>query len=261
MIIRQARKSQITLFILFILIWCQRIFSWNDNFLPEISFSGKKAMEKLQNKALELASNALKWTDQAIQKFTSLESLPQPLDCKPGCHYCCYNLPVVTLPEALLMGHHIEQTLTDQVKQDITDRIQQVIERIDGMNPGEIAMIRHELPCIFLKDAMCIVYKVRPAVCRTCTSISAEHCKMIFESRNHRARLKCYQHIREISQAFHKKLVNSCQEMGCQSDLLYVAEAIRDYFKHPSPIEAWLQGEIVFNIPIWSNQSPSTHNE
>jgi len=205
-------------------------------------------MRKEKNKILEMASDALQWTDDAIQKFTSLGSLPKPLDCKPGCHYCCFNLPVVTPPEALLMGYHIEQAFTDQVKQEITDRIQKVIERIDGMNPDEIAMIRHELPCIFLKDAMCIVYKVRPAVCRTCTSISAEHCKIIFESRNHRARLKCYQHIREISQTFQEKLVNSCKEMGCQSDLLYVAEAIRDYFKHPSPMEAWIQGEMVFHI-------------
>jgi Fe-S-cluster containining protein len=204
--------------------------------------------EKEKNKILELASDALQWTDDAIQKFKSLESLPKPLDCKPGCHYCCFNLPVVTPPEALLVGYHIEQVFTDKVKQEVADRIQKVLERIDGKNPEEIAMIRHELPCIFLQDAMCIVYKVRPAVCRTCTSISAEHCKMIFESRNHRARLKCYQHIREISQIFQEKLENSCKEMGCQSDLLYVAEAIRDYFNHPSPMEAWIQGEMVFHI-------------
>ncbi len=205
-------------------------------------------MRKNKNKILELTSNALQWIDDAIQKFTSLESLPKPLDCRPGCHYCCFNLPVVTPPEALLMGYHIEQVFTDKVNQEIFDRIQKVLERIDGMNPEEIVMIRHELPCIFLKDVMCIIYKVRPAVCRTCTSISAEHCKMIFESRNHRARLKCYQHIREISQTFQEKLVNSCMEMGCQSDLLYVAEAIRDYFKHHNPIEAWTKGEMVFHI-------------
>ena len=205
-------------------------------------------IKKEKNKILELASDALQWTDDAIQKFTSLESLPKPLACKPGCHYCCFNMPVVTPPEALLMGYHIEQVFTDKEKQEIFDRIREVLEHIDGMNPEEIVMIRHELPCIFLKDAMCIVYKVRPAVCRTCTSISAEHCKMIFESRNHRARLKCYQHIREISQTFQEKMVNSCKEMGCQSDLLYVAEAIRDYFKHPGPMEAWIQGEMVFHI-------------
>ena len=206
-------------------------------------------MKSTNNEALELALKALKRTDDAIQKFVSLESLPEPLDCKPGCHFCCYNLPVVTPPEALLMGHYVEQTFTDQEKQEIADRINQIMERIDGISPYEVAMMRHELPCIFLEDAMCKAYKVRPAVCRTCTSTSAEHCKMIFETRNHRARLRCYQHIREIFQTVQTDLINSCREMGCQSDLVHVAEGIRDYFKHPRPIEAWLQGEIVFNIP------------
>jgi len=206
-------------------------------------------MKSTNNEALELALKALKRTDDAIEKFVPLESLPEPLDCKPGCHFCCYNLPVVTPPEALIMGHHVEQTFTDREKQEVADRIEKILDRIDGISPYEVAMMRHELPCIFLENAMCMAYKVRPAVCRTCTSTSAEHCKMIFETRNHTARLRCYQHIREIFQTVQTDIVNSCVEMGCQSDLVHVAESIRDYFKHPRPIEAWLQGEIVFNIP------------
>ena len=201
-----------------------------------------------KNKVLEMAANALKWTDEAIQKVTSDKSLPEPLDCKPGCHYCCFNLPVVTPPEALLMGHHVEQAYADQEKKEIAARIKKVLEQIDGRSPYEIAMMRHELPCIFLEDEMCMIYQVRPAVCRTCTSTSAEHCKMIFESRNHRARLRCYQEIRDIFHAVQTDLVKGCLEMGCQSEFLYVAGGIKDYFKHPKPIKAWLQGEMVFHI-------------
>ncbi|MBW1694541.1 MAG: YkgJ family cysteine cluster protein [Deltaproteobacteria bacterium] len=207
-------------------------------------------MKNLNNKALDLALKALKQTDNAIHKFVSQESLPEPLDCKPGCHYCCYNLPVVTPPEALLMGHYVEQTFTDQEKKEITGRIDKILNRIARFSPYEIAMMRHELPCIFLKNEMCMAYKVRPVVCRTCTSTSADHCKMIFETGNHRARLRCYQQIREIFQTVHLRLIDRCREMRCQADALLLAEGIRDYFKHPNPIEAWLQGETVFNIPI-----------
>jgi len=207
-------------------------------------------MENIQNRALELASDALSWTDEAIQKFTSLESLPEPLDCKPGCHYCCYNLPMVTPPEALLIGYHVEQNFTNQEQKEISDRVNKILERINGISPYEIPMMRHELPCIFLEDGMCMVYSVRPAVCRTCTSTSAEHCKMIFETRNHRARLRCYQKIREIFDTVHSNLVNHCRKMGCQADPLPLAETTRDYIKHPEPIDAWLQGEIVFSIPM-----------
>jgi len=206
-------------------------------------------MENFQNKALELASDALDWTDQAIQEFTSLESLPEPLDCKPGCHYCCYNLPIVTAPEALLIGYHVERNFTeDQAKKEIDGRVEMILGRIKDLSPYDVVMIRHELPCIFLKDGVCRVYPVRPAVCRACASTSAEHCKMIFESRDHRARLRCYQKIREIFQAVHSRLIDRCREMGCQADALPLAAAIRDYFRHPDPIDSWLHGETVFHI-------------
>ncbi len=205
-------------------------------------------MEYFKNKALELAFDALKRTDEAISNFVSQESLLEPLDCKPGCHYCCYNLPTVTPPEALLIGYHVEQKFTNQGKKEIRDRINKVLERINGISPYDIAMIRHELPCIFLEDGMCMVYSVRPVVCRTCSSTSAEHCKMIFENRNHRAELRCYQQIREIFHVVQTDLINRSKQRGCQSDLLYVAEAIKDYFKHPKPIDAWIEGNIVFYI-------------
>lgn len=205
-------------------------------------------MQTPDHKVLALATDALRQTDFAIQEFVSQTSLPEPLDCKPGCHYCCYNLPVVTPPEVLLIGHRVEQTFTDQAKQEILQRIHIIQKRINELSPYEVAMLRHELPCIFLEGGMCAVYEVRPVVCRTCTSTSAQHCKMIFETRNHRARLRCYQYIREIFQTAQRDLVNSCRKLGCQSDLIHVAEGIRDYFKHPRPIEAWLQGETVFQI-------------
>ncbi len=205
-------------------------------------------MGNFENKALEFASNALSWTDEAIQKFVLQESLPEPLDCKPGCHYCCYNLPMVTPPEALLIGHHLDQTFTDQQKQTLNTKIQKILKKIAGKPSDEIFMMRHELPCIFLKKSMCLIYEVRPAVCRTCTSTSAEHCKMIFETRNHRARLRCYQQIREIFHTVQTGLLNRSKEMGCQTGFFYVAKTMKDYFRHPEPIDAWLQGEIVFRI-------------
>ncbi|MBW2327267.1 MAG: hypothetical protein JRF45_12505, partial [Deltaproteobacteria bacterium] len=93
-------------------------------------------MEKFQNKALELAWEALNWTDQAIQEFTSLESLPEPLDCKPGCHYCCYNLPIVTAPEALLIGYHVKQNLTDHDQKEIGGSVEMILERIKDLSPN-----------------------------------------------------------------------------------------------------------------------------
>ncbi len=205
-------------------------------------------MKDAKYKALELASNALAWMDDVIQKFTSQESLPEPLDCKPGCHYCCFNQPMVTPPEALLIGHYVEQSFTDMERTELFERIERILECTDGKSLDEIVIMRHELPCIFLREEMCLVYHVRPAVCRACSSTSAEHCRMVFESKDSLARLRCYPHMRQIFQTVHTGLLTRCQEMACQSDPLQIAEAIRDYFNHPSPIEAWLEGETIFHL-------------
>jgi len=207
-------------------------------------------MGNFKNKVLKLAATGLRWTDDNMERFANLESLPAPLDCRQGCHYCCYNQPMVTPPEALFIGHHVEQTFSDKDQKELIVKIKKILKTTNGKKPDEIAMMRHDLPCIFLQDGMCMVYKVRPAVCRTCSSKSADYCKTIFESRNHRARLRCYEQVREILKTVHLHLVDRCRNMGCQSDFLYIPEAIGDYLKHPSPIEAWLQGEKVFHMRL-----------
>ena len=206
-------------------------------------------MENLQKKALELASNALSLTDQAIEEFTSLESLPKPIDCKPGCHYCCYNVPMVTPPEALFIGYHLSQTFSDQQKQTLHANIQKILKKTAGKRTDEIFMMRHELPCNFLGESMCLIYTARPVVCRTCSSTSATHCKMIFETKNHRARLRTYPQMYKLLQTIHSRLTEFCHEKGCQSDVLRLSEALVDYFKHPNPIDAWFRGKIVFRTP------------
>jgi Fe-S-cluster containining protein len=207
-------------------------------------------MENFENKALEWVSDALNWTDEAIKKLTYLESLPEPLDCKPGCHYCCYNLPMVTPPEALLIGHHVELTFTDQQIKKLNVKIKTILKKTTDKPSDEIFMMRHELPCVFLEESMCLIYAIRPVVCRTCSSTSAAHCKMIFETRNHRARLRTYPQLYGILQTMHSRLTAFCRENECQSDTLHLSKAINDYFKHPDAIDEWSRGGIIFHTPI-----------
>jgi Fe-S-cluster containining protein len=205
-------------------------------------------MENIKENVLKHALNELSRTDGAVLEFLSLESLPEPIECKPGCHYCCFNIPMVTPPEALLIGHYLNRTFTHRQKQSLNQRNQKIIEIIAGKRADEIFMMRHELPCIFLKETMCLIYPVRPAVCRACCSTRADHCKMIFETKNHRSRLRSYPQLREIFEAVHHRFIEFCREMGCQYDPLRLSDAIEDYFRHPNPIAAWLRGEIVFRF-------------
>jgi len=213
-------------------------------------FLNLKKMENNKDIVIKQILNELRRTDDAIRKFLSLESLPEPIECKPECHYCCYNQPMVTPPEALLIGNYTEHTFKDQQKQTLNKKIKKILRKIDGRHPDEIFLMRHELPCIFFEESMCLIYAVRPVICRTCSSTSAAHCKMIFETQNHRARLQTYPQMYEILRTIHSRLIAFCREKGCQSDTLRLSEAIEDYFKHPQAIDAWIQGKVIFNPPI-----------
>jgi Fe-S-cluster containining protein len=203
--------------------------------------------KKKDRKAIELACYWLDRTDDAIEGIVSLECLAEPIDCQPGCHYCCYNQPIVTPPEALLIGHFVEENFADRERSELWERMVGILELTEDKGHDEIMMMRHDLPCIFLIGGMCSVYVVRPIICRACSSTSAEHCATLFESRDARARLRCYPQTREIFQTAHAGLTENCEEMGCQSDFLLIAEAMHDYFQHPRPIEAWLNGDTVFH--------------
>jgi Putative zinc- or iron-chelating domain len=205
-------------------------------------------MKNAKEKVLKRILNELRRMDDAILRFLTLESLPEPIECKPGCDYCCFNLPMITPPEALAIGHHLDQTFSDHQKQTINKKIGEIIKKIAGKRADEIFMMRHELPCIFLKDSMCMIYALRPAVCRACCSTRASHCKMIFETRNHRARLRSYPQLCGIFETVHVRFIEFCRERGLQSNVLKLVDAIEDYFRHPDPIDAWLRGEIVFRF-------------
>ena len=41
-------------------------------------------MSYFKNKALGLASTGLRWTDNNMERFANLESLPEPLNCRQG---------------------------------------------------------------------------------------------------------------------------------------------------------------------------------
>jgi len=215
-----------------------------------MGISGKKTShfrgKTSKNVVLESVLNVLEQMDEAMQKAVTLDSLH--LDCKIRCHYCCFNQPMVTPPEALLIGHQVKHGLTDSEKVQVLVRTRNVLAITKSMNLEEILIRRHELPCIFLTDGVCLVYDLRPAICRAVSSRDATHCKMIFEARDFRARLLCHQQIRTILHTVHKELIARCNEMGGQADFLLMAEAIRDYFDHSRPVEAWMQGERVFRL-------------
>lgn len=201
---------------------------------------------RVSHNALALHSRALWFANHIIQLFESEEPSLEPLACEAGCHYCCFYQVWLTPPEALLVGHHMENIYTDKQKQDLIRRIEKTLKITDGKNAEERAKTWHDTPCIFLTSGRCSVYECRPLVCAALHSLNGDQCKEAFESSSRLAEIEGHAHRYHIFQTVKRGLVEVSMDMGCQMESLPIAHAMKQYLEHPSPTEAWIKGDKVF---------------
>jgi Fe-S-cluster containining protein len=206
----------------------------------EIVSAGRTAAQ-----ALELAQAAIIWAEQLVARFEAENRLPRALACQPGCHFCCHNQVELTPPEALLLGDYVEKHFSDEEKQALAASLERSVKIRAGKNKPEIAHFRRELPCPLLKDRRCAVYPVRPLVCRAMHAFDAGHCEAALNSPD-LIRDEYYAHRQVFTMSVVQGLRDGCRKMGCQSDSLDLARALRDFFGQPRPSDRWIRGEKVF---------------
>jgi len=197
------------------------------------------------DKVLELALSAFYFADHVIQVVEANSPLPQPIACQEGCHFCCCNQVELTPPEALSLGHFVEQYFPDAKKKDLIEALRHSVELQAGKSKAEMARIRP--PCPLLEDRKCSAYPARPLVCRAMHSLDTKKCKSAYEKRDLTSP-PYYAHRHDISFSISQGLLAGCQAAACQAAPLELSRALLDYFTQPSPIERWLRGEEVFYI-------------
>jgi Fe-S-cluster containining protein len=196
--------------------------------------------------ALEIGRSAMVMADHLIFRVEGESSLPRPIVCRAGCPFCCYNQVELTPPEALLMGHYVAQHFSPEEKQGLQQRLAEALALTAGKGKKEVALMRGALPCPLLRQERCAVYPVRPLLCRAMHSLDAEQCRM--DLRSPVCHFEFYSHRYEIALSVSAGLAAGCRAGGCQSGALDLARALHDYFAHPRPLEAWLEGEQVFKV-------------
>ncbi|UOD35705.1 YkgJ family cysteine cluster protein [Deferribacteraceae bacterium V6Fe1] len=100
------------------------------------------------------------------------------IDCKAGCGYCCI-LNIATLePEIKNIINYVNKNFDKNKRIELKEKIQENYVMIFGLDDEERISIRRR--CVFLDEsASCGIYPVRPILCRSVTSISAESCKEV----------------------------------------------------------------------------------
>ncbi len=198
-------------------------------------------------RALEVAGSAHFLAGHLIRRVEAANPLPQPLACREGCDCCCYNQVELTPPEALLLGHWLDQNFTPPEKDLLVERIARTLTLTSGQDKVAMARRRRENPCPLLVERRCAAYGVRPLTCRAMHALDAEQCE-------HELRSGClsgsayYAHRQDLTISVVAGLRAGCRALGWQDGPLDLVRALHDYFTQENPVARWLRGEKVFGL-------------
>lgn len=103
--------------------------------------------------------------------------------CTKGCNHCCKLPASMTLPEAIPIADWLRgRTNWKARKSELVKQIRgqlPALKMADWFGPGRAEFYKRQLPCVFLRDGLCEVYPVRPAVCRYHMVVTdPENCKL-----------------------------------------------------------------------------------
>jgi Fe-S-cluster containining protein len=197
-------------------------------------------------KALEIAASALTLADLLVCRYESTQSLPKPIVCGPGCYFCCSNQVELSPPEALLLGHFVEEHFSPAEKQKLSAGIIRNLKLRAGKNQQELAPLRPELLCPLLQEEKCSAYPVRPLLCRAHHSLAVAQCQREFRAETV-TDYEFYSHRYEIILSVRAGLQAGCQAIGCQAVVLDLVGALQVCLAAAAPAARWIAGEAVFS--------------
>lgn len=200
---------------------------------------------RVLDRALEIASSAFFLTEHLIWRCEAEKPLPQPLACQEGCDACCHNMVELTPPEALLIGHFINQHFSEAEKDLVLTQVAKNLALAAGRSKVALAAVRQELPCPLLRGSKCLVYRIRPLVCRAMHALNRERCEADLHTGS-LAGSQYYDHRHEITLSVSAGILEGCRAVGCQAGTLDLSRVLHVFFTQENPVERWIMGEEVF---------------
>lgn len=158
-------------------------FATNRPFPREVPLSEAAEVAAFLHEQVDMAVAA---RDEAIARANV------KLACKRGCNACCQEPIIVTRPEAARVAQWLARPENAEAKAAFLAAYPAWNERIgkasaelahrhvldpENYNAHHIETWRHGVTCALNRDGDCLVYPVRPSVCRTGHALETnEHC-------------------------------------------------------------------------------------
>jgi len=99
----------------------------------------------------------------------------QPVSCKQGCAWCCFQEVFAITPEFLYLNEYVQKHLSEAERQAVLERAREKVKTTMNLSVEEQLRIRSACP--FLDSGSCMVYEARPMACRIYLSASESSCR------------------------------------------------------------------------------------
>ncbi|MBN1934199.1 MAG: hypothetical protein JW934_06025 [Anaerolineae bacterium] len=166
------------------------------------------------------------------------------LPCKEGCFWCCFLQVKVTPLEVMCIVDYLHSHLEPG---EISELQQQLVKTDDitrGMDGQQ--RVCAKMMCPLLVDGKCLVYPVRPIVCRFYHSQNLSDCKAILDQGGGNMMIR--RDISGLSIGILAGLIEGLRQAGLQTRLLELTTGLRIAVDGPGSelVKRWLSGEPAF---------------
>jgi len=97
------------------------------------------------------------------------------IDCGPGCGSCCVVNVSTLIPEGIAIARYLHP-LEEVPRRIVTEKLELLWCEIRGLDDEERGLMQR--CCAFLdENNCCLIYPVRPLLCRSITSVDARQCR------------------------------------------------------------------------------------
>lgn len=98
------------------------------------------------------------------------------LACTAGCSRCCCVNVSILMPEAVTIARYLQRGYDPLRLAQLCQQMQTLVVAISSLDDEERIAVRRN--CSFLDPhGLCIIYPVRPLLCRAVTSVDADDCR------------------------------------------------------------------------------------
>lgn len=156
------------------------------------------------------------------------------LACRAGCTYCCHVPHVrIAAPELARIAESLARLKTAEVR-TLRRRLDQAAATVEARVPSRIP------PCPLLVDGRCLVYEVRPLVCRTEHSFDVGECERQFKT-GHGTTTQCAL-VLDAAEGTLVGVAHGLRSSGLRPELLNLARALPVVLDCPDALNDWLRG-------------------